>query len=395
MLYTGGVVHFGFTAVIEPIANEFGWSYAQISLAASLRGLEIGLLAPVMGLLVDRWGPRRLIFGGSILLFVGFLLLGRVSSLAMFYGAFVLISIGMSTSTATVTMTAVGNWFRRRVGMATGIVSSGVGLGGLLVPIVTLLIDSWKWQNAMVAIAFGMILIVLPLSLLIRHKPEDFGYKPDGDSITVEDNELERLATSDELNWSVRQALTNRTFWTIGFAATLFMLVSSALLTHIMPYFSSNSIARSISSLVALALPVLSIIGRLGGGWLSDRTNRKFVFVTSFALMSVSLFLFEYVTSVRILLVMPSIITFSLGWGSFATARLSLQREYFGRSSFGTILGFISGLMMVGMVAGAPLVGWVFDIQGSYQYTWFGCGIIALIGMVCAMTIPSYRSVTR
>ncbi len=63
-LYTGGIVHFGFTAVFEPIAEEFGWSYAQVSLAFSLRGFEMGLLAPVTGLLVDRWGPRKLIFGG-------------------------------------------------------------------------------------------------------------------------------------------------------------------------------------------------------------------------------------------------------------------------------------------------------------------------------------------
>ena len=108
-VYTAGVVFFGFTAVFEPIAEEFGWSYAQISLAASLRGLEIGLLAPLMGLLVDRWGPRRLIFGGSILVCAGFLILSHVSTLTMFYGAFALIAIGMSTCTQTVLMTAVAN----------------------------------------------------------------------------------------------------------------------------------------------------------------------------------------------------------------------------------------------------------------------------------------------
>ena len=81
ILYTSGVVYFGFTAVFEPIAEEFGWGYAQISLAASLRGLEMGLLAPFMGLMVDRWGPRRLIFGGGIFVSMGFLLLSQVSSL--------------------------------------------------------------------------------------------------------------------------------------------------------------------------------------------------------------------------------------------------------------------------------------------------------------------------
>ena len=96
-LYTGGIVHFGFTAVFEPIAQEFGWSYAQISLAASLRGLEMGLLAPFIGMLVDRWGARILLLGGVIITSLGLMLLGHTTSLGMFYGAFGLLAIGTST----------------------------------------------------------------------------------------------------------------------------------------------------------------------------------------------------------------------------------------------------------------------------------------------------------
>jgi len=95
-LYVGGVIFYGFTAIFEPIADEFGWSYTQISLAASLRGLEVGLLSPFIGILVDRWGPRKLIFGGAIILGSGFILLSRTGSLGIFYGAFILIAIGVS-----------------------------------------------------------------------------------------------------------------------------------------------------------------------------------------------------------------------------------------------------------------------------------------------------------
>ncbi|MEE8413425.1 MAG: MFS transporter, partial [Dehalococcoidales bacterium] len=181
ILYTGGIVHFGFTAVFKPIADEFGWSYAQISLASSLRGLEMGLLAPLMGYLVDRWGPRKLIFAGSIIICLGFILLSNVSSLLMYYGAFALIAIGMSTCTGTVLMTAVNNWFRLRAGLATGIVASGFGLGGLLVPLVTKLIDVFQWRRTMVIVGLGMLGTVLPLSFVVRHKPEHYGYLPDGE----------------------------------------------------------------------------------------------------------------------------------------------------------------------------------------------------------------------
>ncbi len=70
-LYSAGVVFYGFTAIFEPIADELGWSYTQISLASSVRGLEAGLLAPLIGVLADRWGPRRLIFSGAIFTAVG------------------------------------------------------------------------------------------------------------------------------------------------------------------------------------------------------------------------------------------------------------------------------------------------------------------------------------
>ena len=180
-LYISGGVSLGFTAVFEPIAKEFGWSYTQISLAVSLQGLEVGILAPLAGFLVDRWGPRRMVFGGALIVSLGLMLLSRVSSLGMFYGAFALIAIGMSACSGTVLMTAVANWFRRKAGIATGIALSGVGLGGLMVPLVTMLVDTFTWQTAMFSFGLGMLAIGLPLSLLLRHRAEQYGYRPDGE----------------------------------------------------------------------------------------------------------------------------------------------------------------------------------------------------------------------
>jgi len=95
-LYTGGIIVYGFTAIFEPIIDEFGWSYATVSFAASLRGAESGLLEPVVGRLVDRWGSRRLIFIGGLFTAAGLFLLSATRSLTMFYGAFVLLAVGMS-----------------------------------------------------------------------------------------------------------------------------------------------------------------------------------------------------------------------------------------------------------------------------------------------------------
>ncbi|MFC1987495.1 MFS transporter [Chloroflexota bacterium] len=391
-LYTTGVVFYGFTAVFEPIAEEFGWSYAQISLATSIRGLEVGLLAPLMGFLADRWGPRRLIFGGSILVCAGLLILSRVSSLTMFYGTFALIAIGMSTCTNTVTLTAVSNWFRRKAGVAIGIAISGVALGGILVPVVTRLVDILQWRTTMFAVGIGMLAIVLPLSLVIRHKPEHYGYHPDGNmSSTVETSKSENSIVNPEVNIPAKQALTQRAFWHVAISSMCQVFVVSAIVTHIMPYFSSIGITRSTSSLAAFILPVTSIGGRLSSSWLSDRFGSRKVFAVSFLSMTAGLVLFGYVTNGMIWLLVPFIITFGLAWGCSVTTRISLLREYFGRGSFGTILGFVSGIMMLGSITGAPIAGWVFDTYDSYKAAWLGFSGFTIVGSVLAATIPSSR----
>ncbi|MFC2014509.1 MFS transporter [Chloroflexota bacterium] len=389
ILYTGGIVHFGFTAVFEPIAEEFGWSYAQISLASSLRGLEMGLLAPLMGFLVDRWGPRKLIFTGSIIIFTGFLILSNVSSLLMFYGAFALIAIGMSTCTGTVLMTAVNNWFRRRAGTVTGIVASGFGLGGLLVPVVTSLIDVLQWRRTMTTVGLGMLVLVLPLSFVVRHKPEHYGYLPDGENNLVEEDGTQTPQVDPEFSLSVRQALGSRSFWHIAVSSACHSFVIGAVVTHMMPYLSSLNIARSVSSVIALLLPLASIPGRLGSGWLADRFGSKPVFAASFISITTGVLIFANITTGRLWLLVPFVIAFSLGWGTSVTSRLSFLREYYGRDSFGTILGFTSGIMMIGNISGAPLAGWVYDTWSSYLGAWWGFGILTLLGAVLVSTIPS------
>lgn len=391
-----GCSYFGFTAVVDPLAKELGWSYAQISLASSLRGLEIGLLAPFVGFLVDRWGPRRLIFFGSIVACMGFLLLSRVSSLAMYYGAFALIATGMSFCTGTVVMTAVANWFRRKAGIATGIVACGWGLGGLIVPVVTILVDALQWRKAMLTVGLGMLGTILPLSLLLRHKPEQYGYQPDGDvSSPVETTEAQNQIVSKESNVSAKQALSNRTFWHLACASLCYALVIGAVTTHIMPYLNSVGIARSTSSMLALAVPAVSILGRLSSGWLGDRLGRKQVFIASLTLMSIGVFIFGYINSERMWLIIPFLVTLSLGWGGSVTTRITVQREYFGRSNFGTILGFISGMMMLGNGTGAPLAGWVFDTWNSYQGAWLSYSAVTLVGAILLLTMPTYRSTAQ
>jgi len=382
-LYVSGSIYLGFTAAFEPIANEFGWSYTQVSFAASLRGLEVGLLVPVAGMLMDRWGPRRLVFGGVILSGLGLMLLSRINSLAMFYASFILISTGVSTATTTLLMTVVANWFRKKVGLAMGIAASGVSFGGLLIPFVTGIIDTFGWRQAMIIMGLGMWAIPLPLSLLLRHKPEQYGYLPDGEDYrSVLDDDHSRPKTSEEVNVRAKEALTSWTFWIIATAFLCQVLPVSAVNTHIMPYLSSIGIARSRSSFIASALPLLTVIGRVGFGWFGDRVDKRRVAALALALTSLGVLILGYTSAGRNWVIMAFIIVFGIGWGGAVPMLSGLLREYFGRERLGTIVGFAGSVMMVGVITGAPLAGWVFDQWGDYQLAWF-----ILAGVVGVATI--------
>ena len=395
-LYVGGVVFYGFTTLIEPLADDFGWSYTQISFAASLRGMEMGILAPLVGMLVDRWGPRRLLFGGLIITSLGLMLLSRTTSLGMFYGAFVLMAIGISTCSSTVLMTAVANWFRRKIGIATGIMICGYGFSGLLIPVIVNLIDTYEWRMTLALLTIGLLAICLPLSLLVRHKPEQYGYQPDGEAenTVILNNSLAK-AKVDEVNVGAKQAVKSRTFWHIALALMCQFIILSAVITHVMPYLSSIGFTRAISGLMAAGIPLASIGGRLGLGWLGDKVDKRRVAAGAFALMCVGLLCFGFISAGDTWLLVTFLILFGIGYGGNNTLRASLIREFFGRKNFGAIHGLMIGVMALGSIAGPPLAGYVFDNWGSYQPIWFVFAGLAIAALLSVITTPPVSSTVQ
>jgi MFS transporter, OFA family, oxalate/formate antiporter len=392
-VFIGGFIYYGFTAVFEPIASDFGWSYAQVSFAASLRGLEMGLLAPIVGLLMDRWGPRKLVFAGVAVIGLGLLLLSRINSLATFYGAFILIAMGVSTCVGVVPIATVGNWFERKVTIATGILVSGASIGGLMVPLTTRLIDMFEWRTAMAILGFVAWGILLPLSLVFRHKPEQHGYLPDGALHRKPSTGKSRsLAQGNEFTIGVRQLLKTSPFWHLAMGFMCHMLVMNAVVTHIMPYLSSIGLARSLSSVVAMIIPSASIVGRLSFGWLGDRFDRRRVAALGFVLASLGLLFFGYVDTGETWMLALSLVLVGLGWGGPVPMMPALLREYFGRARLATVLGVVMGASALGSMVGPPLAGLAFDRLGSYEVAWFAFAGLVIAGMISLLTTPSVGS---
>jgi MFS transporter, OFA family, oxalate/formate antiporter len=387
-IYTGGAIFYGFTSFFEPIIEEMGWSYTQVSLAASLRGMEMGIFAPFIGMLVDRLGPRRLIFAGGSILAMGLVLLSTTNCLATFYAAFTLLAIGMSACTGTVIMTAIANWFDRRIGLATGIAISGYGFSGLLVPVITRLIAMYQWRIAAVVLAIGMLVIVLPLSALFRHKPEQYGYLPDGFSPTDARAKSETASQTTRVEVRAKDAIKGVTFWRLGLAYLYQVMVVSATVTHVMPYLGSVGVSRSISSLVAMGIPLASVIGRLGLGWLADRYDRRVVAAVAFGLIGLGVLLFAQASAKQLWIVVPFLFLVGIGYGGGNALRPTLVRQFFGRANFGTVFGLMMGIGAIGSIIGSTLPGWVYDHWGRYQGIWYLLASLAIVSVVMVLSVP-------
>jgi MFS family permease len=376
--YVGGAIFYGFTAFFEPIREEFGWSYTQISFAASLRGLEMGIFAPLVGLLVDRFGSRKLIFWGTITVGFGLILLSRTQSLAMFYGSFLLIAFGAGGCAMVVTMAAVANWFHKNVGIALGVMASGVGASGLMVPLIVQLIGVSGWRTTVIILGLGMWILGIPLSFVIRNRPEQYGYLPDGISPSDRMPHLENQDTGVKaVEISFKEALKKRSFLYLIIIEAIRMMIVAAVVIHVMPYLSSLGLPRVTAGLVAGAIPLFSIIGRFGFGWLGDVFDKGYVMAWTFCIISLGMLAFCYVQVIWIAFVF--LLLFSPGYGGSMVLRGAILREYFGRNSFGKMIGITMGSASIGGIIGPTVAGWVFDTFGSYNLIWLVfCGLSSL-----------------
>ena len=391
-LYVGGSTVYGFTAFFEPLREEFGWSYTQLSLIGGLRGVEMGIFAPIVGLIADRYDTRIIVIAGTFLVGLGLILLSASNSLTMFYGVYILVAIGSAGCTTVVLMTVVGNWFRRNSGKALGFTACGIGASGLVIPMVVWLIDTFQWRAAFVILGLGMWTVGVPLSFVIRSKPEKYGYLPDGeDRLINRDKGPKYVFLENEI--TIKRALTDKSFWCLNIAETIRMTVLMAIVTHVMPYLSTVGISRTKAGFVTAAIPILSITGRFGFGWLCDLYDKKLVLVSAYLLMIIGVFSFAY--AYMGWSIVCFLIFYPLGYGGGISARTAILREYFGRYIFGKVLGIVMGSAAIGGIIGTVFSGWFFDVFGSYDMIWLLYSGLIAAGILFALNMqPRVATIT-
>lgn len=396
--YTAGAYWQGFGAFFDLILGHFGWSRAVTSLAVSIQRTESGAVAPFVGYFIDKYGPRQVMLFGITILGIGFILLSRVQNLWQFYLAFVIITLGLSFGTFMVVTTCIANWFMEKRARALGLAMTGTGIGGLLVPLIILIINATSWRTALVIVGIGFFATGFPAAFMMRRRPEDHGMLPDGRtrqlrgaSSETGDRGSARPAGSPrvgpERDFTVREALRTRWFWQFAIAMGVAQMAMSASI-HQIPAITSFGFSLGTAGLIITGSSLTSMVGRLSSGFLGDVVDKRYVIAASIVCQVAGLLFLANSTS------MPMLIGFmmfwGLGWGGGVPVRFAMVADHFGRRSFGSIMGFLGTVSTVFGIASPVLVGWLADVRGGdYRMPLMVLAFSVLVGLPLILTLRS------
>jgi MFS family permease len=380
-------------AYVVLLQEEFGWSKTLVAGAFALTRIESGILGPLQGWLVDRFGPRVILRIGIMMFGVGFMLFSQIDNLIAFYLTFALIAVGSSLGGFATVMVSLVNWFARHRAKAVALSQIGYSFGGLLVPVIILCMEAFGWRTTAMISGVLVIAVGLPLVQVVRHKPGNFDEYPDGiPSGEGSGSDSPNLFVGQD--FTARQAMRTRAFWLISIGHACALLTVSAVMVHLVPHLTQYlDYSLSQAGLVVALMTAFQMAGQVGGGYLGDRFNKRFISMGCMSAHALGLLLLAFASTP--LMVLSFAVLHGLAWGIRGPLMVALRADYFGPSSFGTIMGFSSLIVMLGMSTGPIFAGYMADTYGNYQVAFAVLAGGAFLGSFCFLAAVRPRHPTR
>jgi OFA family oxalate/formate antiporter-like MFS transporter len=367
-------VRASFSVFYVALLEEFHWSRGESAGVQSMAMLTYTFIAPLVGGLIDRLGPRRVIVPGIILLVAGLVLCSSMKSLFQFYLFYGVLAAAGSTCIAIVAYSAIlAHWFERKRGLASGIAVSGMGFGTfLLVPLSQSLISSYGWRPTFVILAGLVLLIALPLNLLfLKHKPAELGLRVDGIILgpAIEDNGPQPAALiNTQKDWTLREVIRTRSFWAL-LAFPFFALIGVYIVVvHNVRFMVDKGIDPMTAALIFALAGMSSSIFRIFWGWISDHIGREKAYTMGMGCLflgACSLLLMDALENRAF--IYTFFIFFGMGWGATAPLFMATAADLFKGRTFGLIYGIVEGVLGFGGGIGAWSAGFIFDQTKSYR----------------------------
>jgi MFS family permease len=371
--------------IIVPLEQEFGWDRAAISLAVGVSLLTFGLGGPLGGWLLERFGPRRLLLGGLVLIGLGLIALINVNALWQLYLVWgIVIGLGTGAAGQVASAAIAQRWFRTHRGLIVGLFGGATSAGQLVfVPAMAALTVGMGWRSAILLLLGAAALAVVPLALFMRDRPSDIGQRAVGEGETLTAAEK----AEDARRTPLREAVRRREFWLLAMSFFVCGYTSNGLIgTHLIPHAVEHGFTEVAAAGALALLGAFNIVGTLASGWLTDRYDNRKLLAGYYGFRAMSLFALPLIYDMRGLLLFA--VVYGIDWIATVPPTVNLTATIFGRGSVGTLYGWIWFSHMIGAAIAAYAGGFFRVLLGDYHLMFVSAGILGFIAVTLVSRIP-------
>jgi MFS family permease len=364
---------------LAALLKAFGWSHGRVSWITAGLSLAIGVSAPIAGWLLDRIEARFVMGVGALTAVIGLYCASRSNGFEPLLLSIILLGIGLGASTWLAAVTVIANWFPDRRGMALGIVTAGMEAGGMVMTfIVGSMIAAHGWRAGYFTVAVPALLIVMPLLLIcVRTRPASAAMQ----SVAERADALP--------GFEVHEALRTRAFWMLAVTQLSYGLAVGGTFHHLVAFLETLSYSLHSATLVVSVVLGMAAVGKAAMGALGDRIGGKNALGIGFAMIAVGVIILLNARHVSMLLLWLVVVGIA---GAAPVALVPMvTAETLGLKRFGTLFGWLSTVVTVGLFSGPLLVGWMTDVTGSYTMPFELCAIICLVGSTAAFLCVTPR----
>ena len=366
---------FLFGVVLKPISEEFGWNRAQLTGAVMLAMIVLSICQPLVGILVDRIGAKKILVGGIALLGVSLIPLSFATSLWQIYVLYgVLTSFGLAAASPVLATSIVGRWFTHNRGLAMSVATSGSAFGQLLiVPVATWIMLATSWQTTYRVLAVALLAVALPLSaIFLRDAPR----------AAVAAGE----APPPEEGLTLRDAIAHPAFWILAFGFVVCGWTMAFPNTHFLAYADDMGMSVLHAANTISVTAIFSILGSVLLGLAADRYRRTSVLALTYALRGLAFLLLLLLPAGNLLYVYGLVL--GISWTATTPLTAAIAADRYGPKHLGFIFGSLFTFMNLGFGVGSLLGGVIFEITGGYQLALIVNVAFGIAAAIAASLVP-------
>ncbi len=388
-----------FSFFIKPMSEEMGWSLGALSLAITFRMAVSGATAPLIGLILDRFGPRWLglfagvVAGGSL---IGLFYTQQIWLVYLLFAISGGVGLGGGPGGNLLTLVPVAKWFVQKRGRAMSIATTGMAVGTVLaIPATQWIIQNMGWREAWAILGVMVAFIIIPLSLLfLRGAPSDLGLQPDGMNVkqpTPSPGAGQGSEGVVETDWTAKEALRHPVLWLILFALAVGGFALAGTLLHRVAYWEETGMSPALVAFGTAMDPFTFMFSVVVFGVIGEKVRTRNLALFGGLVFTLSMIPMILSTGQTYTIFAHNMIWAS-GGGAYITANNLIWPNYFGRRSLGTIRGIVFPVQVAATGLGPPVYGFLLDAGVTHITLWmFSAGFFAMSGILLFLARPPQR----